>query len=85
MIIFENTWALVFIGIILLLHVLSAFVRGACATVLCIINIALHIALLAILIIGATPLEESVLAYMLSVFVYTLVRFVLYEVRRRER
>ncbi|MBQ7387417.1 MAG: hypothetical protein IJW03_04535 [Clostridia bacterium] len=82
MILFESAVALALICAMLLLHVIASFLRGAWQTVLNILNILLHIALLPVLLYNAVPLDESVLAYMASVLVYTLVRFISYEVRR---
>ena len=79
MILFESTLSLVIIALMLALHILGGFLKGKWQTALNIFNIILHIALVAVLVFDAVPLDEAVLAYMASVLTYTLVRFIIYK------
>lgn len=64
---------------IIALHVLSVLFSDKRSTVLNIVNITLHIALVFALLFNGAPLELLALAFMVSLLVYTLA----FEIKRR--
>ena len=84
MIIFESPLSLILSALVCVLHVSGAFVGKLAARIINVVNIIIHIALICVFLYDGVPLDEAVLVFMLSVFVYTLTRFIIYEVRRRE-
>ncbi|MBQ2737592.1 MAG: hypothetical protein IJF38_02800 [Clostridia bacterium] len=65
----------------ILLHVASAIVRGRLSRLLNYVNLALHIIFLIPMMTLGLTIEDAVLMYMISVFVYTLSQALVY--RRR--
>ena len=68
----SSTPVLVALGVCVILHVLSCLLRGRASRVLSYINIAMHIALVILSAFASLPIEEAVLVYLFSLFVYTL-------------
>ena len=65
----------------ILLHIASAIVRGKLSKLLNYVNLALHIIFLIPMMTLGLTIEDAVLMYMISVFVYTLSQALVY--RRR--
>jgi hypothetical protein len=63
---------LILLGASVLLHVLVAFLPAKVARVLSYVNILWHVALVILLSFMGKTIEEAVLVYLISVFVYTL-------------
>ena len=64
--------------LILVLDVLPAFLPRIPAAVLSYICIALHLILMPLMLVGGFTLEVMILAYAISVFAYTLARYIAY-------
>lgn len=73
----------VLFGTILLIHVLSGLLNERIERVLTCVNITLHIPLLCLLLLRGVGVDLAVLLFMISVFAYTLVRFIKYEIEIR--
>ena len=76
MILLESTASIIILGVALLLHIGTQFACGIIEKTLAFVNIALHIALIGALLYDGVPIDEAVLAYTASVFVYTLLSYV---------
>ena len=74
--VFESPLVLCMICAMIILHIISYFTHGIVPKILTYVNIALHIALIYPLISYGFKIDESVLLYMISFFVFVLVRFV---------
>jgi len=74
MTVFENTAALIIACAIILLHIITCILESRISKILKYVNIALHIGLIFPMIFGGMPIDEAVLLYMISIFVYTLSR-----------
>lgn len=75
MLIFKSAPALISLGVICGMHIASRLTSGILSKILAIVNVCLHIAFIFVLMTEEIPIEESVLCYMISVFVYTLTSF----------
>ena len=76
MIIFQSTYALIITVVVISLHIVTAFSKSLPFKILNYVNIGLHIALFLTLILENVPIDEAVMVYMLSVFVYLAARLV---------
>ena len=76
MLIFKSALSLISLGVLCGMHIASRLATGILSKILAVVNICLHIVLLFVLMVENIPIEESVLCYMISVFVYTLTFFV---------
>ena len=76
--------ALVTLGVIILLHVLPAILKGRGGHLLGLVCLGLHIPLMPLMLFGGFTLELMILAYALSAFVFTAVKFITYELRVRK-
>ena len=83
MLLFHSTASLIILGAAILLHIGTQLIYGIFTKILTFVNIALHIALIIPLLLDGVPIEEAVLAYMISVFTYTLSSFVSHTVSVR--
>ena len=79
------TLGAVIFPLMVILHIVTLFLRGNYAKILGFVNIVLHIFLLFPLLYIGAPIEETVLIYMISLFVYTASRFVLCRIGGKER
>ena len=82
MTIFTNPWLLIALIAVCVLHILANFLPGILAKIVNYVNIGLHIASLGLLMWQRCNVDESLLFFMISIFVYTLVAFVYYEVSK---
>ena len=62
---------LIALGVCIILHILSALLPKKAASILAYVNIGLHIVLVLLSAFAALPIEEAVLLYLISLFVYT--------------
>ncbi len=69
--IFSAPAALVALGVCIILHVAAVCTPERASRILNYVNIGLHVVLVAVLAISGLTIEESVLAYLISLFVYT--------------
>ena len=76
MILLESTASMIILGAALLLHIGTQFSCRIIAKILAFVNITLHIVLIGALLFDRVPIDEAVLAYTASVFVYTLLSYV---------
>ena len=76
MIIFQSVYALIVTAVVISLHIVTAFSKPMLAKILNYVNISLHIVLFLTLILENVPIDEAVMVYMFSIFVYLSARFV---------
>ena len=76
MVFYTSVWACLIISLIIILHVLSVFLRGMLANVLSYVNIALHIGFIAVLLFIGAELSELVLLFMGSLLVRVVLVFI---------
>ena len=69
--IFSAPAALAALGVCIILHVAAVCIPERASRILNYVNIGLHVVLVAVLAISGLTIEESVLAYLISLFVYT--------------
>jgi hypothetical protein len=62
------------------IHVITSVVPGIVAKILNYVNLVLHIATLYLLMYTGAKVNEALLLYMISMFIYSLVYFVRYEI-----
>ena len=70
--------AIVLYVLIIALDVLPALLRGGPATVLSYVGIGLHIVLMPLMLLGGFTLEVMICAYAISIFAYTLARYLVH-------
>ncbi len=84
---FDNPKATLFVFIALavfaVLHVLSIFLDEELAKILSYVNIGLHICAIFLFMWLNMSIFQTVLVYMMSIFVYTQINFVLYLISKR--
>ena len=85
MIIFTSALSLISLGVVCGVHIASRLAPGILSKILDVVNVCLHIALIFVLMIEEIPIEESVLCYMISVFVYTLCSFLAHRLHGNKR
>lgn len=66
MVFYTSVWACLLIGLILAFHALSVFLRGILCKIFSYVNIALHIALVPLLLYIGAELSELVLIFFAS-------------------
>ena len=81
MIIFKTPLVLLALAVLIALHIVSHFVSEKLSKILTFVNIGLHVALLFLLMYKGFTIEEAVLAYMISLFAYTLTAYLTYKLR----
>ena len=69
---FETPAVLLFLAVLVILHFVSLVARGKTATIFSYVNIFLHILLFVPMLANKFSIEEAVLVYMISFFMYTL-------------
>ena len=84
MLIFKSALTLISLGVICGVHIATRITPQLTSKILAIVNICLHIAFLFVLMIEKIPIAESVLCYMISLFVYTLTFFIVHTISLRE-
>ncbi|MBE6634434.1 MAG: hypothetical protein E7620_08870 [Ruminococcaceae bacterium] len=82
MIIFTNPLLLAAIIVACVLHGLAIFLPGILSKVINYVNIGLHIASLALLMWQRAEVDEALLFYVVSIFVYTALAFAQQELCR---
>ena len=70
--------AIVLYVLVLALDVLPVFFKGGLRTVLTYVGVALHISLIPLILFGGFTLEVMICAYAISIFAYTLARYIPY-------
>jgi hypothetical protein len=70
--------AIVLYVLVLLSDVLPAFLKGGLRTVLSYVSVGLHIVLMPLILFGGFTLEVMICAYAVSIFAYTLARYIPY-------
>ncbi len=81
MTVFTSLTVWLVLSAVLLLHIASVVLPSLYAKIAIFVNIALHIALVWVLLAIKAPLDETVVICMISVFFYTLLSFVKYKRR----
>ena len=76
---------LILLGASLALHLLVALLPGKVATVLSYVNILWHVALVVLLSFMGKTIEQAVLIYLISLFVYTLLELLRYHLFDKAR
>ena len=64
------------------IHVITSIVPGIVAKILNYVNLVLHIVTLYLLMYAGAKVNEALLLYMISMFIYSLVSFVRYEIAK---
>ena len=85
MVLFENTWLLIFAATVISLHIVPRIFHGVLTNILEIVNIGLHIALICAMLWNGIPFEEATLVVMASLLVYTLCYFLFAKFIRERR
>lgn len=70
--------AIVLYVLVLASDVLPAFLKGGLRTVLSYVSVGLHIVLMPLILFGGFTLEVMICAYAVSIFAYTLARYIPY-------
>lgn len=83
MLLFSCPVVLALLALLIALHIVGAFVKEPFARALNYFNIGLHLLMLAPLILYKFTIEEAVLVYMISVFAYTAVGFLKFNIAGR--
>ena len=76
MLVFKTPLVLCVVCVMLALHIISYFTSDVISKILTYVNIALHIVLVYPLIHYGFTIDESVLLYMISTFVFVTARFI---------
>ena len=82
MTVLTGTLTIISLSVIVLLHIITAIFDNKISKILEYVNVTLHIALVLALLYDGVPIEEAPLAFMISLFVYTLTRAVSGYLRR---
>ena len=77
---FTNLYAMAALGVCVLLHILCAILPDAVARILNYINIGVHAASVVAFAFFGLKIEEAVLLYLISIFVYSLAQYIRYNV-----
>ena len=83
MVLIENPIMLAALGVLCGAHVASALVKGMAGRLIAYVNVFIHALMVVPLGILNFPIEEAVLFYMISVFIFTLTSTFVYVVRSR--
>jgi hypothetical protein len=83
MLLFSCPAVLALLALLIVLHIVGAFVKEPFARILNYLNIGLHLLMLAPFILYKFTIEEAVLVYMISVFAYTAVAFLKFNIGDR--
>ena len=83
MVLFTTPSILVALILVSGLHIASSFTPGIVSKILNYVNIALHLASLVLLMWQKCEVDETLLFYIISIFVYTVIAFVRYEIGAR--
>ena len=75
---FTNLYAMAALGVCVLLHILCAILPDAVARILNYINIGVHAASVVAFAFFGLKIEEAVLLYLISIFVYSLAQYIRY-------
>ena len=84
MTLFTNTVAIIILGAICVLHLVTFVLPGIYSKIAGFVNIGLHIGIGFPFLIGNTEMKDATLAYMISVFVYVLFALIFYRLRRQK-
>ncbi len=79
MILFSTPTVLLALVLMSALHWTTIYLKGIIAKISICVNIALHILVMIPMLVNKFTIEEAVLVYMISVFVYTLMAFIRYK------
>jgi len=74
----------VILALITVLHILPLFLRARGSHALSFVCVGLHIPLMPMMLLAGFKLEHMILAYAVSGFVFTLVKFIGYELSLRK-
>ena len=85
MTLFTSLPAVLMLAAACFLHLPAVFMNGLLAKISVFANITLHIALFCAMVFFAIPIEEAVLAFMISLFVYTAISLLHYKMGRGTR
>ena len=77
---FTNLYAMAALGVCVLLHILCAILPDAVARILNYINIGVHAASVVAFAFFGLKIEQAVLLYLISIFVYSLAQYIRYNV-----
>ncbi len=83
MVFYTSVWACLIISAILVLHILSAVLRGRISQILSYVNLALHLPLVAVLLVSGAELSELVLIFMASLLVSLFSALISERVKKR--
>ena len=75
---FETPIVLLFLAVLVVLHFVSLITKGKIAKISNYVNIFLHIVLFIPMLMNKFSIEEAVLVYMISFFIYTLFALIIY-------
>lgn len=84
MVIFSNMWLCGALLAACVLHALASFLPRILSFLVGGVNIVLHIASLVMLMVFKVDVDEALLFFMISIFVYTLLFYIRYEICRRK-
>jgi len=75
---------LLILALMCVLHWVSVYLKGIISKIAVYVNIALHILVMLPMLSRKFTIEEAVLVYMISVFVYTFMSFVHYKLSEKD-
>ncbi len=75
---FTNLYAMAALGVCVLLHILCAILPDTAARILNYVNIGVHAASVVAFAFFGLKIEEAVLLYLISIFVYSLSQYIRY-------
>lgn len=82
--IFTEPLVLLFLAVLIGMHAAAIFTDGRISAILGYVNIGLHLLLFIPMLDAKFHIEESVLAYLISFFAYTLLSLVEYKMREKK-
>jgi hypothetical protein len=77
---FTNLYAMAALGVCILFHILCAILPDTAARILNYVNIGVHAASVVAFAFFGLKIEEAVLLYLISIFVYSLAQYIRYNV-----
>lgn len=82
---FTTPVVLIFLCVLILLHAISVVTKGTIAKTTNYVNIILHIAMFVLMLNNKFDIDEAVLVYMISLFMYTFFAVTAYRVAQRRK